>query len=447
VGAAIQVFKDFFLSFTTLLIIFRFLYDYQKGVYWYLLLYAIIALIGFNRVTYNENILIPLFVFISVSLRSSKKYKPNRTYIFFFLYALLITYINNLSIIDASSEGIYLFAIILIFSEYLFKEENQVATIVFLIWLITIGLAINSIMFGKNIFSTSTIDPAERALILNNGIVGSSSNDAGIDLNYFGCSQAIGALITIMFIYYRKYFLSAIAVPVALKSIIRNILFTYILYILLALEVWLVLRGVSRGALLVLLAGIITFLLTLKKFKYLFYGGLLLFILYLITNHLGIIQLFAERIDDDPSGTSGRNLIWLAILGAVYHQGGIIQIIFGGGIGWPWWKFWTENFWDKGVIPSTHNQWLSLYVNVGLVGLVLFVIPIVKGLKNNIQNNNPINNIRIVLFACIFFESLSLEPLQFDRYVWFLLALVTTYTPNTDEIYEYLLNYSNTSKY
>jgi hypothetical protein len=434
VGALIQLFKDSFLLITTVYIIFWFLYDYQKGVFWYLLFYAIIALIGFNRVLYNENIVIPLFIFIGILIKSSKTLKPNNIYILFFVYMLLITYINNLSIIDASSGGIYLFAILLVFSEYLFRDNNQVTRIVFLIWLITIGLAINSLMFGENIFSTSSIDPAERALILNNGLVGSSSNDVGIDLNYFGSGQAIGALITIMFIYYRKYFLSAIAIPVQLKSIIKNTLFPYILYLLLALEVWLVLRGVSRGALLVLLAGIFTFLLTLKKFKYLLYGGLLLFVLYLIMNHLGIIDLFTERIDNDASGTSGRNLIWLGLLGSVYSQGGIIQIIFGGGIGWPWWNFWAYNFFDRGVIVSTHNQWLALYANVGLFGLTLFFIPIIKGIRNNLKNNNPINNIRIVLFTCVFFESLSLEPLQFDRYVWFLLALVTTYTPNINKI-------------
>ena len=349
---------------------------------------------------------------------------------------LLITYIHNLPIIDPYSGGIYLFAILLVFSEYLFRDKNQVTRIVFLIWLITIGLAFNFLMFGENILSISNINPEERDLIINNGIVGSASNDIGLDLNYFGSSQAFGAIITIMFIYYRNYFISTITIPGQVKSIIQSTLFPLFLYLILALEVWLVLRGVSRGALLVLLAGIFAFLLTLKKFKYLLYGGLLLFVLYFIMNHIGIIELFKERIDNDASGTSGRTVIWLAMLGAVYSQGGIIQIIFGGGIGWPWWEFWTGNFFDSSA-ASSHNQWLALYVNVGLFGLTLFFIPIIKGIRNNLKNNNPINNIRIVLFTCIFFECLSLEPLQFDRYIWFLLALVTTYTPNVNKISAY----------
>lgn len=429
-GALIQLFKDFFLLATTVFLTIWFLYDYQKGFSWYLLLYAIIAVIGFNRVLYNENFFIPLLISISVLIQKNQKVKISILYTFLFIQICIVTWLNNLSITNDSSGGIYLFVVLLIFSEYLFNDANQVTKIVFLIWLITIGFALNSLIFGEHLLSAASIDSEERALVLNNGLAGSSANDQGIDLNYFGCTQAIGALITIMFINYRNDLINNIKIPFRLRSIIRSWLFGSFLFLLLALQVWLVLRGISRGALVAFLAGILTYLLTLKKFKYLLYGGILLFILFLVANQLGINKLFAERIAEDSSGTSGRNFIWLAILRAVYQHGGIIQIIFGGGIGWPWWRFWTENFWDTGVVPSTHNQWLALYTNVGLLGLVLFFVPIINGLKNNIRNNNPINNIRIVLFACVFTESLSLEPLQFDRYVWFLLALVTTSTPN-----------------
>lgn len=432
-GALIQLFKDFFLLITTGYVIFWFLYDYQKGVFWYLFLYAIISFIGFNRVIYNENVVIPLFIFIGILINSSKIFKPINTYIIFVAYMLLITYIHDLPIIDAYSGGIYLFAILLVFSDYLFKDKNQATRTVFLIWLITIGLAIHFLMYGENILSVSNIDPEERDLIINNGIVGSASNVIGLDLNYLGSAQAIGATITIMFIYYRNYFISTITIPDRVKKIFQSTLLYLFLYLLLTLEIWLVIRGVSRGALLVLLAGILTFLITLRKFKYLLYGGLILFALYFIMNHIGIIELFTERIGNDDSGTSGRVEIWLGMLEAVNSQGGIIQIIFGGGIGWPWWEFWTDHFFDSTII-SSHNQWLALYVNVGLLGLTLFFIPIIKGIKNNVKNNNPINNMRIVLFTCLFFEGLSLEPLLFDRYVWFLLALVTTYTPNINKI-------------
>jgi hypothetical protein len=137
-----------------------------------------------------------------------------------------------------------------------------------------------------------------------------------------------------------------------------------------------------------------------------------------------------ERVKGDESGTSGRDLIMLGMLGSVYNQGGVLQIIFGGGNAWPWWEFWSFNPWDKGQVPSSHNQWLSIFVNFGLLGLSLFLIPLYNGIKNCIKNNNPINNMRIVLFICVFFYSMTLEPLIFAPYVWFVLALTATYTPN-----------------
>ena len=154
-------------------------------------------------------------------------------------------------------------------------------------------------------------------------------------------------------------------------------------------------------------------------------------------NNVGIIDLYNARISRDESGTSGRDVIWLAMFGSAYSQGGILQIFFGGGNGWPWWDFWNDNLWDIGVTPSSHNQWMSFVVNFGILGLGLFFTPIIIGIRNNLMNKNPINNIRIVIFACVFIESLSLEPLIFTPYIWFLLALITTYTPSLEEISEH----------
>ena len=215
---------------------------------------------------YNEITIIPLMIVIGISIKGSRTSKHNKLYILFFIYMFIITYIHDLSIFDAYSEGAYLAVILLIFSDYLFKNSNNVLKVVFLVWLITIGYAISSIIFGANPFSVANIDSEERELILNNGIVGSSASDLGIDLNYFSCGQAIGALITLMFIYYRNYFLSTIStIPVLIKKIVSNALFPILLYLLLGLEVWLVFRGLSRGALLVLLSGFLIFMLIFKK--------------------------------------------------------------------------------------------------------------------------------------------------------------------------------------
>ena len=344
---------------------------------------------------------------------------------------LFITYINGLYMMDLYSRGAYLFVVLFVLSNYLFKDANYFIKIVFLIWLITLAIAANSIIYGENIFSIGNVNLEERRMIIDNGITGSSASELGIDLNYFGSTQAIGALITLMFIQYRKYLLSICYIPFQYKRIIKNTIFQYLLYLVFVVEVWLVFRGISRGAVLVLLVGFISNLIVLRKFKYLFYGGFILIALYLIMNHLGIIDLFSERLSEDDSGTSGRTTIWIGMIGAVYFKGGLLQVIFGSGNGWPWWKFWTGNFYDNGFIPSSHNQWMSILVNFGIIGLFLFIIPIFKGIKNSIKHNNPINNIRIVLFISAFFESLSLEPLIFAHYIWFIFAFATTYTPNS----------------
>jgi hypothetical protein len=434
VGVFIQLFKDFFLIITTTYIIFWFLIDYQKAILYYLFFYAITSFLGFNRVLYFENLIIPIMIWIGISIKDSRFAKPNTFYFLFFIHMILITYINNLAIIESHSNGVYLFVILLIYSNYIFKDSDNVMNIVFLVWVITLGIALNSIMYGGNLFSIANINSEERELILDNGIVGSSAAESGIDLNYFGIGQAVGAIITLMFIYYRKSLLSTISFSPLIKNVISNSYFSLILYLVLGLEVWLVVRGLSRGALLALLSGGIVFLLILRKFKYLIYGGIILIALYFIMDSIGIVSLYTERILRDESGTSGRNFIWLAMIGSAYSQGGILQIIFGGGIDWPWWEFWSGSFWDKGVIPSSHNQWLTLFVNFGILGICLFFIPIIIGLRNNLKNNNSINNIRIVIFMTIFIACMSLEPLIFTPYVWFLVPLVTTFTSNIKDI-------------
>lgn len=424
------MFKDIFLLLTTGFIIFWFFKDYKKAIIWYLIFYAFISIVGLNRVIYYENIVIPLLLLVVLSFKFTKVSKTNIYYVIFLIYMLFITYINGLTILDEASRGMYLFVILLIFSKYLFKNADYTTKIVFFIWLITLGYAFNTLIYGESLFSVTNINSEERNMVLDTGIQGSNASDKGVDLNYFSSGQAIGAMISLMFIIYRKQLLSIVTIPPYLKTIFSNVAFTLVLHLLFALEVWLVFRGLSRGALLVFFAGMVAFIFVMRKQKYLLYGGLILVVSYFIMNKIGIVDLLMERFTKDESGTSGRDLIFIGLFGSVYGHGGILQIIFGGGNGWPWWEFWSDNFWDKGTIPSSHNQWLSMFVNVGFLGLTLFFIPLYKGIRNNIKHNNPINNIRIVLFVCVFAESLSLEPLIYSRYVWFILALAATYTPN-----------------
>ena len=432
----LQIFKDLFLIFTTLFIVYWFLKDYHIGLNLYLLLFAVIALLGLDRVIYFERIVIPILLVIGLTVKYSRLDKINNLYLILFIFMLLNTYLNGLTLFDKSSDGIYLMGFsLLIFANYLFKKNTNAIHVVFFIWLILIGYLLNYILLSGNIFSIGKINLDERMVILDTGIVNGSGS--GMDLNYFGCGQAIGAVITFIFIYYRKYLLSIICIPSFLKNIFSSLFILIVLYLLLFIQIWLVLKGLSRGGLLVLLSGLFSFLIIQKKYKYLAFGGIILLLGYFIMIKIGIVDLLVQRMTNDASGTSGRNLIWLGIINSVQAKGGVLQLILGCGNGWPWWKYWSENSVGGGTIVSTHNQWMSLLVSVGLIGLILFFIPIINGIRDCIKNNNPINEIRIILFVCVFIESMSLEPFVFARYVWFLLALVTTYTPNIKKISRY----------
>lgn len=403
--------------------------DYKKTLIWYLFLYAIISMLGIGRAIYFENVLIPILLLIVLLYQPTQVSRPNIFYSIFFIYILAITFINGLSISNSYSGGIYLFVVLLIYSSHLFSNSNYAIKIVFLIWLITLGIGLNFLIFGESPFSVSNINSEERSMILDMGSTfGGSSSSRFYDLNYFSSSQAFGALLSMLFLIYRKYIIVNIKLPYEIKRFIIGKFFTITLLGITSIQLWLMVRGLSRGGLLVFLVGILTLVYVLKKSKYVLFGGLLVLILYWVMNEVGITDLFMERITKDETGTSGRDFIWLGMLTTAYKNGGILQIIFGQGIDWPWWDFWSDNNWDTAV--SSHNQWLTLLVNFGLVGLVLFIIPLIKGVVNSFNNPNPINNIRIVLFFSFFAMTLSLEPLVYTRYVWFIVALAIAYTPN-----------------
>jgi hypothetical protein len=427
-GALLQIIKELILILTTGYIVYLIFNDYKKTIIWYLFLYAIISMLGIGRAIYFENLLIPILLLIVLLYQPTQVSRPNIFYGIFFIYILAITFINGLSITNSYSGGIYLFVVLLIYSSHLFSNSNYAIKIVFLIWLVTLGIGLNFLIFGESPFSVSNINSEERNMVLDMGSTfGGSSSSRFYDLNYFSSGQAFGALLSMLFLIYRKYIINNIKLPYEIKRFIFGKFFTFTLLAIIGIQLWLMVRGLSRGGLLVFLVGILTLVYILKKSKYILYGGLLVLLLYWVMNEVGITDLFMERITKDETGTSGRDFIWLGMLTSAYKNGGVLQIIFGQGIDWPWWDFWPDNTWGTAV--SSHNQWLTLLINFGIVGLILFIIPLIKGVVNSFNNPNPINNIRIVLFFSFFAMTLSLEPLVYTRYVWFIVAISATYSP------------------
>lgn len=399
-----------------------FLIDVKKALLWYLTLYAITALLGFYRVIHYDKIILPLMLLIGTYREIAGILKSGVVYIIFLAYILFITFINGLPIIDDYSSGAYFLVVILAFSEHLYKRPDYLIKTLTLIWLITIAMSINSILFGSNPFEISEIAFNERSMELQNTFKGGEESEIKIDLNYFGSSQAIGAIITLYLIVYWRKLTRIISIPIFIYRIITKRYFNIFLYILFLFEIWLVIKGLSRGAILVLFFGLLTFIIIQRKFIYLLYLGIFGIFVYLYIDHIGIIDLYLARIENDESGLSGRNSIWLGMIQATLNQGGILQLFFGGGNGWDWWNHWSGNTWDSGTRISSHNQILSLLINFGILGISLFSFPIIKNTILNLKIKNPLNDLKIILLSTVLIMSLSLEPLVFAPYTWFILS-------------------------
>lgn len=196
---------------------------------------------------------------------------------------------------------------------------------------------------------------------------------------------------------------------------------------LIVIMVFLVL-GMKRGALLI---GVICFLYflfeTLKnttKSKKITISVLMIcvsiFFVYFVQEYFIANEFFQNRIEYTLEGdSSGRDVRYGKLFDHLMSQNNIASIVFGGGL--------YETVRISG--NYAHNDWLELGVNMGLVGIVIYILYYVAFIKSIFDAKRAKNNViktSLIMCGMILFAS-SLFSMSYDS-ISVPLALVVGYS-------------------
>lgn len=410
----IQSLKILFLLLTTSITIYFFIRNYKTGFKYYMYFVIISALLGFTRPIFAEEIILPILIPLSV-FAYYKKFNPDRiSYIslFILVYGIFITLITE----DASFKGVDTFFIygflLLSFSNYIFGGKKFTIHAYSLIWLYVLAKVIWLVANGgSSVFLLSDLTHGGSRLIEFKSELDSSTGNVIIDPNYLGFITGLGFVLSFMFLFYRnqlyRYFN---------YKIIKKTWFFVIVLIIGIVELWLSLRGISRGILLAIIASILAFLLLNRQFKtFAIFSAVIVIMIFVFSN---VIDLFFMRFTEDTTG-GGRFDYWNFIWNFMIDED---KVLFGFGLNYSWWQKW-----EFGVAYiSTHNSWLTLLLAVGLFGMILLVVFMIKSIIINYKSNSIIGKIRIVMLAYLIVSCFSIEPL-INNLGWILFAISTTY--------------------
>jgi hypothetical protein len=172
----------------------------------------------------------------------------------------------------------------------------------------------------------------------------------------------------------------------------------------------------SRGAFLALT---IPFLyITYKRtnsVKTIVFTSLIFIGLILAFSNLSIFETIIDRFNDESLTTgSGRTVIWSKSFGYFLHSD-IITLLFGGG------GIFTHEIVGKateGIYYSSHNNYLEILYDYGIVGLLFFIGMLVYWFKSNPNNIMAISLVLLLAISCM-----ALSPLMYPTF-WFLIILV-----------------------
>lgn len=409
-GALVQSLKILFLLFTTIFTVYTFLKDYRKGLVVYIVFMCICGLLGFARPIYAEAVVLPISVFVAVVIRHSKISCVSFRWLFLLILAIITTTIAKEDILNTYDE-LFIFGFVLFaFSRFFFSEDKYTVHILALLWLYAFSRIIWILMTGGS--SVLTLSDASDASTRMAEIQTGLESNAVIDPNYFGFVSGMGAVLS--FLYFKFY--QDINRLISIKFLNKR----YIPYIILCIgviEVFFTVRGLSRGMLLSLVAALGTFLFVQKDFAKFLKVGAVFAVVYLIISRTQIYNLYLQRFVSDDSG-SGRYEIWEFIWNFVKEQGPL-TFIFGCGLNFPWWDYWRTS---AGLaVFSTHNSWMTVFLDLGLWGCTVFFVTILQSVINGLRNLTYINQIKLVLLAYVVVGTTSIEPFH---YTWGWIPLV-----------------------
>lgn len=413
----IQSLKLLFLFLTTGITIYYFITNYRLGYKYYMFFIILSVLLGFTRPIFLEEIIIPLIIPLGIYTYFKKFNTLRVSYISLFVlfYGIFITLITK----DSSFIGFdsfFIYGLILLsFSNYLFGGHKQTVYAYTLLWLMVLAKVIWIIAnTGTDIFQLSDISAGGGRLFEFTSGIENPSGSVILDPNYLGFTTGIGSLLSFLFLFYRKGLFKYFRYKFIKKS-----WFLVIVSIIGMIELWISLRGISRGVMLSLIIAVLTFFILNKKFKVFAITSILLIILFFLFDDL--INLFLLRFSEDKDG-SGRLELWGAAWNIMLDEG---RVLFGFGLNYPWWKTWNFGH----LYVSTHNSWLTLLLNVGLIGIGMLIVLIIKSIIKNFKANSTIAKIRLIMLAYLIVSSFTIEPM-INSLGWILLAISTTYEIN-----------------
>jgi hypothetical protein len=368
------------------------------------------ALLGFARPIFLEEIIMPLFLIVGI-IKSSRN-RPVKNVNLLGIYLIIQLVLTTTLTTDSSFDGLDKMTIwgliLLAFSNLIFEEINYTLGVIKLMWLYLACKTLYYVIIGgAELFKFADISyGAGRLLNLQTGLEGTAS-ESQIDPNYFAFFSGVGFLLTVFYFYYYRNL--NVNVSKGLKSITINFCIAAIGII----EFWFTIRGFSRGMMLAIFVALVVFLWKERSLKL-----LLLFIFSSIISALifrDVVNMFLERWAVDDGG-GGRYVIWNFVLNILFEG---YDWIIGFGMNYPWWHRWQE---DGGALLGTHNSWLSLFISTGLVGIFIITYLILSAMKSHYRGVSVLDKIKLFLLVYIILSYSSIEPLN-GAFGWFFLAL------------------------
>lgn len=202
---------------------------------------------------------------------------------------------------------------------------------------------------------------------------------------------------------------------------------------LIAMIVWLLIKAQSSTAIAVLVIGIAVFLITglpvLRKNvnsmgAFFFVGLLSLIILQSIFN---ITEVFVHFLGRNMTLTD-RTLIWSDVLAMRTNPifgVGYESFWLGNRLAFMWSKWW----WGP---TETHNGFLETYLNLGLIGLILWLIVLFKFYRISLSDlsiNFNLGRAKLSFLFMIIFYNISEAAFNFHSFFFFIFAMLAFVPP------------------
>ena len=324
-----------------------------------------VAPFGYIPTEWNIYEYLILFVAIihAASYKNKRIFKFSRSQIFLFIFLFFVDFIN---LQPFSKISLFVLMLFVLYNSIQDNKALNLSVLAFII--LTITLSTYYFVFAKEFVVAYYGSHAERA--------------TWVDPNYFGILLGCGVILSSAYIYNSL-------------NISINFLYKVLFISCIVLGVMVVALQASRGSMLALLvAWVVQSLFSQSKFY--------IKVFLIITSIIGIIFLYQsdyftlliDRVQNDDGTGSGRSEIWINKLND--WSSNLVNIL-GGGFQASIYKF-------QPIKADCHNEYVSILLNYGLIGIIALFIFIFK-LCRIARNRTFICS--VVAFISIAFMTLS----------------------------------------